>query len=148
MFRSLGVLVATFAVLAAGCSGKGDGPKITGVVMLDNQPLAEARLQFVPMADRALGVAGATTDAQGRFEIKPHPTTGATLKPGSYHVFVTKLVQKDGTPASGEDAAMLEASGVLRNLVPRKYSDPELPPQLKVEIKEGDNQLPIQLTSR
>lgn len=146
MKGSLGLVVL---ILVSGCSG-GAPSKITGRVTLDRQPLADAQVQFFPrMAGAKLSVNGARTDAQGRFEIRPHPKTGVTLRPGVYGVFITKHVGRDGTAPSEEDRAMLEAAGQLKNLVPARYSDPEAAPLIQIEIKEGQNDLaPFELWTK
>jgi len=145
--RSCRFLSVLFLVLVTilGCSKGGDSnvPKITGSVSLDGQPLADARLSFVPeVADGKREPGGTTTDASGKFEIKPDPRSGQTLKPGRYKVFISKVVKKDGTVAAPEEMGQLEAQGGVKNLVPPKYNNPDFPPQLKAEIKPGDNALP------
>jgi hypothetical protein len=138
----LGLLAVGLVV--SGC-GSGGG-KITGSVKLDGKPLTDAEVQFTPAEDQALGANFAVTDSDGKFEVQRHPKTGLTLKPGKYHVFVTKWVKKrDGSLPSKEEAEDLRAAGMLRNVVPPKYApNPEAdrPPLLNVEIKGGDQELP------
>jgi hypothetical protein len=117
---------------------------------LDGQPLAEARLSFVPQTqDGKREPGGAITDANGKFEIKPDPRSGQTLKPGKYNVFISKVVKKDGTVAAPEEMGQLEAAGTVKNVVPPKYNHPDFPPQIKTEIKQGENALaPFELKSK
>jgi hypothetical protein len=148
--RRIIMLTAALALLPAGCGGKGG--KVTGSVTLDGRPLADAQVQFVPADDPSLPSASAMTSADGGFEVRPHPQTGVTLRPGRYHVFVSKHVQRDGTVPSGEEAEMLRAGGTLRNALPARYSNqPESDhgPVLTAEIKGGDQELaPFALQSR
>jgi hypothetical protein len=128
------------ALAASGCAGTG-GPKVTGAVTLDGQSLADAQVIFEPVRRRSgLGGGAARTGPDGRFEIRPHPRTGQTLKPGKYVVVITKLVDRNGSVPSPEEFAQLEAAHLLRNLLPSRYNDRAFS-EFKVEIKEGDNDL-------
>jgi len=140
------ILVPCFLFLS-GCSARGS--KITGLVTLDGKALPQASLSFVPAEEGLTGINSARTNDEGKFEVLPNPKTKLTLRPGKYIVYVSKLVDKSGNLPPPEDAAQLEASGALRQAVPLKYtSHPDIPPQIKVEIKKGDTDLKIDLTSK
>lgn len=146
--------VRPLAILAAAAlwlSAVGCGPsvpttnlKVTpvkGTVTLGGQALPEAQVMFVmqgpPPADY-LGSA-ATTDAQGNFEIMTGTQKGAPA--GKYTVIVSKKVGADGKPFvndpdSGMDAAMMEASGAIKDLVPATHSD-AAQSQVTVTVTEG-----------
>lgn len=146
--RTLALLLGGLALLLAGCGGP-KGPKITGSVTLDGYPLTHARLDFESVDDNLQSGNFAETDEAGRFEIKPHPTIRWTLKPGTYRVYVTKWVDRAGNvPPKGEDGGTADMDGQLFNRVPARYSDREDEGTiLTVEIKSGDNDIPIRLTS-
>ena len=84
-----GVVLSTLAVVMAsgiaGCFGyRPDLPpteRVTGTVTLDGQPVANARVQFVP--DKLKGTTGAmasgTTNAQGEYELETATVKGAIV---------------------------------------------------------------------
>lgn len=151
VMRCVGLIALTvaFGVMICGCGGGAKGGKITGSVKLNGNPLPDAKVHFYPSEDQNLRPNSAVTDASGKFEIKPDPRTGQTLMPGKYNVMINKLVKKDGTVPTGEDAAMDEASGILKNIVPSKYNDPEAKPAITVTINPGDNEVaPFELKSK
>src|SRR5262249_18415555 len=149
MTRSHGLLLlglVAAGLSAFGCGGP-KGGKITGSVTLDGKALADADVQFLPAEEKKdLDLASAFTGSDGKFEVAPHPKTGATLKPGKYNVYVTKWVnKKDGSLPGKEEAENLRAAGLLKNAIPPKYApNPESDrgALLKVEIKGGDQELP------
>lgn len=159
VFVSEGIMVSMLARLVpgmfliwlAGCSsGALDSVgKVTGSVTLDGKPVAGAVLNFVPV-DSKLRSNTAVTDDNGAFEVKAHPTTKVTLQVGQYNVFIKKMVDKSGRVPNSEEATQLEAAGQLKNAIPAWYGPmDEMPPQLKADIKKGDNPLPpFQLVSK
>ena len=87
------LLLILFAASLTGCRGSRDKDEnlITGLVTLDDTPLAGARLQFFPVEfgrDGPRALFGARTGADGRYQ-----TIGI---PGKYKVVVVKWVRKDG----------------------------------------------------
>jgi hypothetical protein len=137
LLLGIGLLMAS----ACGCSG-GKGPKVTGSVTLNGQPLADAQVVFEPVTRKSgLGGAVTRTDQDGKFEVRPQPKSGQTLKPGKYVVLITKLVDKNGNVPSAEEFAQLQRARALRNTLPPRYNDKDFP-QFPVDIKEGDNHLP------
>jgi hypothetical protein len=91
---------ALFAVIAAvastGCGGDKayDLADVSGQVLLDGQPLANARVLFRPVADSAKSELGpdafGTTDAQGNFTLRTiFDETGAAV--GRNQVSITTL---------------------------------------------------------
>jgi hypothetical protein len=134
------LLISAVGLALGGCSGEGAG-RVTGSVTLDDRPLADAEVQFLPQKDRSLGAARGKTDSNGKFEILVGGKTGQKLKPGKYVVLVTKYVDKKGQPLSAEESANQQAGGNVRNLVPERYSEPDTSEQY-AEIKPGTNDLP------
>jgi hypothetical protein len=139
--------VMMVSVLAGGCSSGTNGDKVTGSVLLDGKPLAQARVSFM---DQSLGasVNTAVTDESGKFEVKTDKA-GRTLVPGTYGVFIHKYARTDGkAPDPEEDTEQLIIAGTMRNVVPVRYSTLGQY-VLSAEIKPGDNTLPpFELTSR
>lgn len=134
-------------VCFGGCGQKENGPAISGSVLLDDKPLANARVHFMAV-DKTGSVNSAKTGANGKFTITPDPRSGRTLTPGSYKVLISKLVDAKGDTLEEEDAAQQEAAGKLRNVVPPKYNNPD-EGVLNATIKAGVNQLePFQLKSK
>jgi hypothetical protein len=89
-------------VLLAGCGGSGPKPvPVSGRVTLDNKPLANATLQFVPAAGAQEGApplsSVGTTAEDGRYELilnNAAKTKGALA--GKYKVIVTLGAQSGG----------------------------------------------------
>jgi len=108
---------------------------------MDGKPLDGATLEFFP-ADQASRIGGDTvkTDAQGNFTIAPDSRKKG-LEPGTYGVRVSKWVDKKTgkLPDPPEEAEMLKAANMLKNVVPSRYSDTAFESPIKVEIKPGKN---------
>ncbi len=111
---------------------------VSGTVLLNNQPLAEATIVLHPASgvsetQRPIG----ETDATGRFTLTTiKPADGAP--PGEYQVTVVQraLVQK------GEEMIRDGA-----NQLPARYAQAGTS-QLKITVAEGTNEVPpLQLTS-
>jgi len=145
------VLVSLLSLPVVGCSG-GSEKKVTGTVTLDQKPLAEASLEFVGETG-AQGAYKARTDAEGKFEILSPGKGKPAMQPGRYKVFASKLVPaeikgKKVVIPPEHDAAQLEASGVVVDLLKKRYNDHEFP-KLYVDLKEGSDTLPtIELKSK
>lgn len=155
MTRSLAVarrcrLLLTLVV--AGCGSGRDLPEtlpVTGTVLYNGEPLADAEIGFVPSApDGGAHPARGRTDAQGRFTLKTYfgPTDdveGAT--PGDYKV----TVQKRDVPADPAELAkhfQLNPQMVPASLVPSQYESVDTTP-LSATVAEGaTNDFPLQMT--
>jgi hypothetical protein len=146
--------VALVCLLAAslGCGGGTSVGRVQGTVTLDSKPVSEAAVTFWPKDDPSLGAAMANTDGIGKFDVLSDPRTGTVpLKAGHYRVGVTKIVQVKGGPFLKvlEDVAVpsVSAGAGTKNLVPDKYADAKSSPVV-VEIRKGDNDIPINLTAK
>jgi hypothetical protein len=130
--------------------------KVSGTVLLDGEPLADAQLVFWPVNDLNLGSFGGKTDTQGRFDIKMDGRHGAA-KPGRYVVLVTK---GEGVIGPGEGVALPQQAATQRgaganpaalpnpNPLPKKYGDKQKSPFV-FDIAKGSNELPaLELVSR
>jgi len=154
--------VAMFcAILFAGCSGgsKLDTEYVEGVVTLDGTPVAEATVMFVPVTEGQGVSSTGMTDAQGVYRLTAANVgdvtaqAGAGTLPGEYYVGVTKSISE--TPMSEEEAYEKKVPYVaprpgqapkMTHVVPEKYNSPQKS-GIKVTVKEGKNDLPIQLSS-
>lgn len=154
-------------VSSAGC-GKKAGPVVKtelveGVVTLDGQPVPDATVTFVPAAGSSGASATGKTDAEGKYQLTAigagsGAQPGAGTLPGEYDVGVRKVIVPN-IPSDQEKQASLGTGAVivgsgerpknpeLTYVVPHKYSEPQKS-GLKVTVKEGKNDIPIQLDSK
>ncbi|HVA45803.1 MAG TPA: carboxypeptidase-like regulatory domain-containing protein [Pirellulales bacterium] len=122
--------LALLAVGLAGCGKQKKGPQLdlvpaSGTVTLDGQPLADAVIAFAFQGTPPEGFysSGATTDAQGHYELVSMGQKGTI--PGNYKVTVSKQVNATGQPLKleeGMDMEQLRASGGVKEMVPDKYT--------------------------
>ena len=110
---------------------------VRGVVYLDGAPAAWAQVVFTAAgSDRGRGARGdAMTEADGSFTASTY-TAGDGLAAGKYNVSVElrrPLFTPEGKPGP--------------NLLPAKYARGSTSP-LQVEIKEGDNEVKLELSSK
>jgi hypothetical protein len=110
-----------------GCSG-GKGPTVKGTVTMDGNPLDHAELAFVPEDSKGQVAADIVrTNEKGEFEVKPSSKKRG-LKPGKYYVKISKWVDKKTNqvpvldPEAGMDVEQLKTAGMLKNVVPERYS--------------------------
>jgi len=138
-----GLVLLALVPIAIGCGG-GRRPqvevvKVSGIVKLDDQPLADAEVNF--LGQQYAGVA--KTGSDGRYELE--------AQPGENTVYVRKF---EGVGASF-DATMIDSrsdspggAGGPKQVVPKKYSDPGAS-ELRFTVPEdGSNEANFDLTSR
>lgn len=158
-YLSSGLLA--FAVVLAGCT-QGSSIKteyVEGVVTLDGKPVAGATVMFVPVTEGQGMSATGYTDENGVYTLTAVATggqkaeTGGGTLPGEYYVSVVKAQAE--TPMTQEEAeekgVEYEAPSVdkgpeVKFLVPEKYKLAQTS-GLKVTVKEGENNIPLELTS-
>jgi hypothetical protein len=155
--------LATCAVAMTGCPGGGgevlDTQYVEGVVTLDGEPVPGATVTFVPVSGGQGVSATGATDPSGVYKLTAVGTGEATAEAGAgtlageYYVGVVKT--KIETPMTEEEA---EEKGVeyvasersespeVTHVVPQKYNNPK-ESGIKVTVKEGKNDIPIELTS-
>ncbi|MEM9411284.1 MAG: hypothetical protein AAGA30_09240 [Planctomycetota bacterium] len=95
---------ATFVIAiatTAGCNpdyvDPGEMVVIEGKVFLDQQPVSDARVMFVPdnvSADQDFAISYGTTNSQGEFELKTADEREGALT-GKHRVFISKLSKTD-----------------------------------------------------
>lgn len=122
------------------------GPKlvpVTGVVLLDGKPVANAAVLFIPPEGRP---AEGTTDAEGKFTLQTfQPGDGALV--GLHDVTVTG-VRVHGVTATADGLSDADPSKVRYEwFVPQRYSVRETS-QLKVEVKPGMGPVTLELASK
>lgn len=97
----------------------------TGKITLDNAPLADATVTFIPKTEGAGKRANGTTNAQGIYKITTQGAEGAMgAVPGEYFVTVTKNVPEVVEVVSEEDKASSTAPPKIIKHVADKYGDP------------------------
>jgi hypothetical protein len=133
-------LILGALALLAGCGGSG-GPKpvpVSGRVTLDNKPLANATLQFVPASGEKAseGSSVGTTDENGKYSLvlnTDNGTKGALV--GKYKVMITLGAQ------SGSDT-----KPTFHKQLPERYNRKT---QLECEVPAGGrDDANFDLTSR
>lgn len=133
-------------ILLAGCGPARTSP-VTGVVLLDGQPLANASIQFVP-AEAGRDATG-TTNERGEFTMSTfEPKDG--VAPGSYKVVISPPAGAvDPTKyASAGDAmsAAAQARPAAQSTFPKKYTNPTLTPFTQ-QVPIGKEPLKFELKS-
>lgn len=124
------ILPVIASVFVLGCWGyRPDLPpteRVTGTVTLDGQPVAGARVQFVP--DKSQGTEGAmasgVTDDQGEYELETATVKGAIV--GFHKISVEARAQ----PKDQYDT-------LPELLTPQRYTDHNTS-GLTAEVKEGE----------
>lgn len=130
------LVVPVLVAFLSGCGGA-DGPQVApvrGVVTLDNQPLAEALVEFVPEEGRP---ANGVTNAKGEYElIYSQSEKGAAV--GKHTVKIT----------IGREAAMnegVQTQAAVTEKVPAKYNTAS---QLTEHVEPGKNEIDFALQSK
>jgi hypothetical protein len=123
--------------MLVGCGGASSSAVVEGSIQLDGQPLSGAQIQLVPRGNPQLAAHAGTTDAQGKFSIRPESSNDRPLEPGLYAIVISKYGHKTGADAM-----------TMVNVVPAPYGDSTKTP-LTVDVKAGVNQVPpIELKSK
>jgi hypothetical protein len=139
------------AALAAGCSGR-EFAEVEGTVTLDQKPLAEVQVVFVPdvVKGNKGNNASAFTDAQGHYRLRAERDgkDGTVLGPHRvYFVDLTAVPNLTGVPAPPGQPARRSGPGIPTRF-PRVYTDLLETPFKDVEIKPGKQTLDFDLKSR
>ena len=137
-------------VFLAGCSGDPNQAQlvpVNGKVMLDNQPLANAVVEFHPTGStKGIGAVG-RTDGSGAYTLTT-PKGGKGIMPGEYKVTVSKLVD----PQTGADAVLDPSKPPIeqpatKELLPPHYSNPTLSTLTK-NVPPGGGSIDISLKKK
>ena len=144
--RSLKLACVTIALAAllSGCGTAGEAGTVpvTGVVLLDGQPLDQAAVAFIGKGGARL--ASATTDSAGKF------TLNASL--GKNQVTVAKEAPAAAVADTGDglmptDAEYAALPPPPKAGVPAKYADPKTS-GLAIEVVDGMEQIELSLNSK
>jgi hypothetical protein len=117
------VLVCAALFLVAGCNQSPTVP-VTGVVMFNGKPAADADVMFNPKTGR---IATGVTDANGRFALATFAPNDGAL-PGDYVVTLCEYYPPDKPPKM--------SSGPLPSRFPTKYGNPSTSP-ITAHIERG-----------
>lgn len=115
----------------AGCGPVGRPPvsglvTVSGIVSLDDKPLANASVTFVPMAGGSGQevAAGGMTDSTGKYVLRTEGDSSG-VRPGRYKVIISSIVMPDGSvrqiDADNSPMSLMTQGG--KEVVPAKYSD-------------------------
>jgi hypothetical protein len=110
-------------LIISGCS-QSDTIPVSGVVIFNGQPAANADVMFNPKTGR---IATGVTDANGRFILATFKPNDGAL-PGDYVVTLCEYYPPDKPPKM--------TSGPLPSRFPAKYGDPSTSP-LSAHIERG-----------
>ncbi|MDX1945724.1 MAG: hypothetical protein SFU86_10035 [Pirellulaceae bacterium] len=132
----LSLLVAGCLAVVPGCGGP-HAAKVYGLVTLDGEPLTRGggTVTFHPVEQGAL--AYGQIDAQGRYQLSTGSDAGLT--PGKY---AATVVANEPLPLQNPND-----EPQFRPLTPDKYRGTATS-DLKVEVKPGDNDIPLALVSK
>jgi hypothetical protein len=149
-------VAAIACVLSLGCSGSNEPELIPagGVVNYQGRPLAGAKVTFVPQSMGSIAMA--TTDNQGKFELRTGTEPGIVAGPCAATVSLMDAGATSGLSPTmtPEDMQRLQMEGKLqamlkqqqKPLIPEKYGRTETS-GLNFEVKKGaDNQFTLDLT--
>ena len=132
--------------LLAGCGG---GPKtipVTGIVLLDGQPVpAGAAVQFIPRDGGH--VADGITDAAGKFTLTTFQANDGALI--GLHDVVVVGVRQTGVAATASGLSEIADPSQVKQewFVPQKYAIKETAKQT-VEVKRGMSEVKLELSSK
>ena len=168
---AINVLALFLTVTLVGCGANdGDRPArvpATGTVLLDDQPLADATVVFIPQ-DHSYG-ATARTDDSGRFQLQTFETADGAV-PGTFQVTVRKFEMEGVAPGQFDDPNASDDGGdddddggngmprggdeteaptvVEKSLIPERYGKPGTS-ELVFTVSEGaDNDFVLELVGR
>jgi len=120
---------------------------VTGVVTLNNEPVADAAVTFHPAGSGKLAVG--KTDAAGKFSLTTTETGQSGAVPGRYRVTVAKYVSPDQPAAAAPSGEYREQEtettpAPAQNVLPANYADPSTS-GFEVEVKVGENSFTFSL---
>jgi hypothetical protein len=140
------------ALLAAGCS-KAPPPvvEVTGVVLIDGQPLPRAKVEFIPQL-KGFGAdqnSSAVTDDQGRFTLMYQFGTQPGAVAGLHHVLVTEYTPPEFHRADADAQQRLgEYQKTLKNRpIPEDYGN-VAKTDLKIEVKPDQKEYKLELVRK
>ena len=149
-YRKVSFLLSSLLLVALGCgSGASYNSSVEGVVTLDNEPLANVIVSFVPQSqeEKQAPLSTAKTDAQGRFKLQ-YKHNGSSEQPGAvvgmHEVLVTEQLPERKRKSDDPEATEVELPA---RRIPSHYGFPGKTP-LKIEVTADKHDYPLNLTSR
>lgn len=142
------VVLCALAVVALGCGKDANLPPlvpVTGTVTLNDQPLASATVEFIPIGKTRGSGATGYTDDQGKYELVTRRGDRGTPV-GEYRVVVKKMVNPDGTPYSAK-SGVAPMDSDAREVLPPRFSD-DTQTKLKKTVPEGGGEVNLSLKSK
>jgi hypothetical protein len=130
------------ATLLIGCGGDRAASKrvpVSGTVTLDKEPLAGARVIFMPTKSTVGNNAEGITDTAGHYRLAGGRDTG--LPAGDYKVVISRRLLKDGSPAPADTPAEVFVTESL----PAPYSNRDTT-RLTATVPENGATLDFPLT--
>ena len=127
------LLLLAVALITAGCSPKSTlgTVKITGEVLLDDEPVSGIIVNFKPRGGEKNSGVG-RTDGKGNYTLTTaHEPVGSGVVPGEYDVTFKKVVYED------ESGKLLPKPLYV---VPQKYESPKTSGIEPVKVEAGKNQ--------
>lgn len=130
-------------LLAGGCRGP-QFASVEGIVTLDDKPVADLEVQFIPEPSTATSgpPASAYTDKDGRYRIVATGTSGVGV--GQHRVCIndaTLMMPSGGKTDVDPDSGLPVATGakpqIKRSRVPTTYSDATRTPFLAIDVRPG-----------
>jgi hypothetical protein len=138
--------IAGAALLTVGCSGDrlATAP-VTGTVYLDDKPLADALLTFMPERGQT---ANGVTAADGKFTLTTYREGDGAI-PGRHLVMVSKHENpppKKATTSTGNPLALPPPPG--KSLIPEVYGDAATSGLQQEVMADQDNVIELRLSSK
>ncbi len=133
------LIVILGSIVMAGCGSKpADGRPtlvpVSGIVLFNNEPSANARVVFSPVAHQY--AAAGLTDGNGRFQLQTFDTKDGAV-PGAYKIVVSKFEVIDHPDGSFEENFFL----------PQRYRDPETSGLTTLVPDSGTDEIKVELVN-
>jgi hypothetical protein len=147
--RYLGLALA---LLACGCGGSPPLTEVEGTVLLNDQPLPNALVRFVPELPGQEGTltSVAITDAQGRFRLTCEGKNAPGAVVGKHRVVVTEAPPPEefrGMSRKAQEGYAAYRARQKNRPIPVVYGNLWKTP-LQVEVKQDQKTYPLNLTRK
>jgi len=146
-------LCSLILIAVAGCDSGPPTGAVTGIVTMDGKPLTNAIVSFVPQAGGQTAIG--KTDSSGKYELYRRGERGALI--GTHTIVVTTVQEPVAAAPSissdSEEYAKQAAGGgnpsdynqaIVKEPIPARYNKQST---LVMEVKAGENQIDLELTS-
>jgi hypothetical protein len=145
--RNVAIAVASFVFL--GLIGyfllRSSDARVSGVVTLDGQAVADAEIVFLMDDEENPTPIVAHSDDKGKYKLIGNTARG--IPTGKYKVVITKLAGSDRTELKGEKLVQAREQGLLPNILPPIYGDRSTTP-LQLDIRRGNTTVNLELKSQ